>query len=452
MQKKMTTLGVFAVAGLAFLLAPDTAFAQRWRGAGPRLEGRGLDIGGGYYGSGYYGSGYYGSPYYSSPYYGSSYYSGYSYPSQYTSMYFSGDMEQARAENRVMLNIQAPAGANLWISDVFVGQGDGNRQFISPPLEYGRNYIYDVKASWMQDGRQMTSTRSFEFQGGQTNLNFDFFAQPVSAQPQGTPQYQSSYPPSRAVGEALAERMQDLNLTDAQEAKIADIRNESRPKIQEAGKELAAIVKEEAAKVRDVLTPEQKTKLDALKEERQEHRPEGLAARIAHLEDLDLTEDELAKIQAIRNEYRPKITKAMEGLSGILTAEQKRAREEGLKAGKKRSEVLASLNLTADQKQKVEAVCKDVGAIVKEELEKIKNVLTEEQQAKLPELRDERRDRVRDKWASRVVNFQDLNLTEDQKTKIQDIRKEFRPKVQDAGNKLRAEVREEVEAILAVIK
>src|SRR6516164_9664964 len=165
MQKKLMTLGVFAVAGLAFLLAPDTAFAQRWRGAGPRLEGRGLDIGGGYYGS----------PYYSSPYYGSSYYSGYSYPSQYTSMYFSGDMEQARAENRVMLNIQAPAGANLWISDVFVGQGDGNRQFISPPLEYGRNYIYDVKASWMQDGREMTSTRSFAFQGGQTNLNFDLF-------------------------------------------------------------------------------------------------------------------------------------------------------------------------------------------------------------------------------------------------------------------------------------
>jgi len=341
----------------------------------------------------------------------------------------------------------------LWISDVFVGQGDGSRQFISPPLENGRNYVYDVKASWMQDGREMTSTRSFAFQGGQTNLNFDFFqaAQPVSTQQQGTPQYQSSYSPSRA-GEGLAEGMQDLNLTDAQEAKIADIRNECRPKIQEAAKELAAIVKQEEEKVRDVLSPEQMTKLAAMKEERKEHRMEGLAARIAHLKDLDLTEDELAKIQAIRNEYRPKITKAMEGLNGILTAEQRNAREEALKAGKKRSEVLASLNLTADQKQKVEAVCKDVAAIVREELEKIKNVLTEEQQAKLPELRDERRDRVRDKWASRIVNFKDLNLTEDQRTKIQDIRQEFRPKVQDAGNKLRAEVREEVEAILAVIK
>ena len=33
-----------------------------------------------------------------------------------------------------------------------------------------------------------------------------------------------------------------------------------------------------------------------------------------------------------------------------------------------------------------------------------------------------------------------------------EIREEFRPKVQEAGNKLRATVREEVEAIVAVIK
>src|SRR6516164_8122272 len=43
----------------------------------------------------------------------------------------------------------------------------------------------------------------------------------------------------------LVERIQDLNLTDAQEAKIADIRKEYRPKIQEAAKEVAGVVKEE---------------------------------------------------------------------------------------------------------------------------------------------------------------------------------------------------------------
>ena len=38
---------------------------------------------------------------------------------------------------------------------------------------------------------------------------------------------------------ALAERIQDLNLTDEQETKIADIRKGYKPKVQEAGKELA---------------------------------------------------------------------------------------------------------------------------------------------------------------------------------------------------------------------
>jgi hypothetical protein len=38
----------------------------------------------------------------------------------------------------------------------------------------------------------------------------------------------------QAVGVVLAERIQDLNLTDEQEAKIADIRKEFRPRVQEA--------------------------------------------------------------------------------------------------------------------------------------------------------------------------------------------------------------------------
>jgi Spy/CpxP family protein refolding chaperone len=51
-----------------------------------------------------------------------------------------------------------------------------------------------------------------------------------------------------------------------------------------------------------------------------------------------------------------------------------------------------------------------------------------------------------------AANLRELNLTDDQKTKIAEIRKEFRPKVQEAGNKLRGTVREEMEAIMAVIK
>jgi Spy/CpxP family protein refolding chaperone len=249
-------------------------------------------------------------------------------------------------------------------------------------------------------------------------------------------------------GGVLGARVQDLNLTDDQKAKIADIRKEYRPKVQQAAKELSAVVKEEVEKVEGVLTPEQRTKLEADKEERQERRSQGLAERMAHVGELDLTDGEMEKIGEIRKEYRPKIEKALKELQGLLSDDQKKARQEALRAGEKRREVLESLKLTDEQKDKVQAVGKEVVALVREEMEKIRDVLTAEQKEKLQDLKEERKERVRD----RIANLKDLNLTDDQKAKIADIRKEYRPKVQEAGNKLRATVKEEVEAILAVIK
>jgi Spy/CpxP family protein refolding chaperone len=250
----------------------------------------------------------------------------------------------------------------------------------------------------------------------------------------------------------LGERLQDLKLTDEQEAKIADIRKDCGPRVQEARKELAGIVQEEVRKVQAVLTPEQREKLKTLREERREQREEGLAGRVAHLQQLDLTDAERTQIAEIRREYRPKIVKALDGLKGILTDEQRKTREAALKAGKKRREVIASLNLTDEQKEKVEAVAKEVGTLVREEMEKIRDVLSEGQKEKLQELQAERRERVRDRMAHRIANLRDLNLTDEQKTQITDIRKEYRPRVHEAGNKLRAAVREEVEMIIAVLK
>jgi Spy/CpxP family protein refolding chaperone len=258
--------------------------------------------------------------------------------------------------------------------------------------------------------------------------------------------------PAQRERERLGERLQDLNLTDEQEAKIADIRKECRPEVQKAAKELAAVAREELDKIRKVLTPEQQQKLRAFAEERREHRLEGLCERVAHLRELDLTDAEVAKIQEIRKELRPKIEKAMEGLRGTLTAEQRQARDEALKAGKRRKEVLAAMKLTDEQKQKAQAVGKEVAALVREELGQMRDVLTAEQKEKLAELKDERHDRVRDRLAHRIANAKELNLTEEQKAQIQEVRKEYRPKVHEAGNKFRAAVRDEATQILAVIK
>jgi Spy/CpxP family protein refolding chaperone len=252
--------------------------------------------------------------------------------------------------------------------------------------------------------------------------------------------------------ESLAERLQDLNLTDDQEARIAEIRKECGPEVKKAAKELATVDREELTKVRAVLTADQKEKLKDLKEERKERRAECLAHRIAHLQELDLTEAERTKIAEIRKEFHPKVVKAMEGLKGLLSAEQREAREESLKAGKKRREVIASLKLTDAQKEKVEAIGKEVCGLVREEMEKIRDMLTETQKEKLQAFKGERRAHVRDRMAHRIANLESLNLTKDQASKIAEIRQEYRPKVQEAGNKLRAAIREEVHKIIGAIK
>jgi Spy/CpxP family protein refolding chaperone len=252
--------------------------------------------------------------------------------------------------------------------------------------------------------------------------------------------------------ERMAETMADLNLTDEQETKIADVRKENRPKIQEAAKELAALVKDEVEKVREVLTAEQKEKLRAFKEERKERRIEGLAARICHLRDLDVTDAEIAQIEEIREGVRPKVESLMKDLSRVLTDEQREAREKALKAGESRREVRESLNLSGEQREKVESIGKELVGVVRDELEKMRSVLSSEQQEQLATGKEERKDRVRDRLACAIVNFNDLGLTDEQKTKIGAIRQEFRPKVQEAGNKLRAAIREEVSQVLSVIR
>jgi Spy/CpxP family protein refolding chaperone len=205
-------------------------------------------------------------------------------------------------------------------------------------------------------------------------------------------------------------------------------------------------------KIGDVLTAEQKQKLQELREERKEHREQCVAHTIASLKEMDLTDGEMTKIGDIRTEYRPKIEKALKELEDLLTDAQRKARKEALDAGKNRREVLAALNLTDVQKEKVATVAKEVRDLVREEMEKIRDVLTAEQKEKLQELREERKEQVRDRRAHRIENLKELNLSDEQKTKIADIRKECRPKVHEANNKLRAAVREEMEQIVSVIK
>ena len=245
--------------------------------------------------------------------------------------------------------------------------------------------------------------------------------------------------------------VQDLDVTDEQEAKIAEIRRESRAKVEEAAKTYRALVKEQVDKISAVLTEEQRQKIQELKEERPERRERCLAHTIASLNELDLTDAEMTKIGEIRQEFRPKMERVTKQLEGLLSDAQKTARAEAQKAGKTRRELLASLALTDDQQGKLRTAAKEANALVKEEMEKIRDVLTASQRETLQDLREERKEHARDRLAHRIANLKDLNLTDDQKAKIESIRQEYRSKIHEAGNRLRASVRDEVEKIAAVI-
>ena len=250
----------------------------------------------------------------------------------------------------------------------------------------------------------------------------------------------------------LVVSIQDIDLSDEQEAEIAAIRKEYRPKIEESAKELKSLVKEEVDGIRNVFTPEQRPKIQAIIEERKDFREESLAHKIAGLKELDLTETELAKIAEIRKEYRPKIDEAAKQLENLLTDTQKEARKEAIKDDKPRREVLKVLNLTSAQTSELENNAKELKDLVGSEMSKLRGVLTAGQKETLQDLRAERREMVRDRLAHQIANLKDLNLTEQQKESLMNIRQEFRPKIQEAGNALRTEIGEEVGKIVAVLK
>jgi len=204
--------GALFLAGAMVFLTPELAQAQRFgmsRGGGWRGGGYG---GGGWYGGGYargyyggYRGGFYGSqPYYGSysgsqPYYGS--YSGYqpSYGSYYSSPHY-GDYGQstwsspqyyatpsysvpydqgtpsyssgytpgaaAASNTTAHVTVRAPANARVWIGGWETPNTGAVREFDSPPLTPGKQYTYEVKAQWDQNGRMMNQTQQVDVSAG----------------------------------------------------------------------------------------------------------------------------------------------------------------------------------------------------------------------------------------------------------------------------------------------
>jgi uncharacterized protein (TIGR03000 family) len=182
-----------ALALLALLVTAGVSHAQP---AGPQGMGwiSGGSQGSSYGGGGYGGASYAAPSYYSAPgaYYapaagtpvGTGYQSFYYAPQQagttgYQSFYppqpGSDSFGTLANRNRnVRVNVTLPANAQISFDGTNAGQATGTfRQFTSPPIAAGQDYAYDVKVSWMQDGKEMTQTRHVVVHSGDViNLTF----------------------------------------------------------------------------------------------------------------------------------------------------------------------------------------------------------------------------------------------------------------------------------------
>jgi uncharacterized protein (TIGR03000 family) len=203
---KQRLAGPALLGAAALLLLPATGSAQFFRGmgwVGPRVGygpyfgaynygyspytwGTGMYSGYGYgyqpWGynaySYYPGSGYdYGGTYnpgytwtnnpgYTGNYYTPGYYSGYTTPAyrgtdSYGGSYSYGTPSRPQARDTALVNVRVPTGeAEVWIEGKKTQQQGTWREFVSPPLDPSKNYTYDVRARWTEDGRNVERTRS----------------------------------------------------------------------------------------------------------------------------------------------------------------------------------------------------------------------------------------------------------------------------------------------------
>jgi uncharacterized protein (TIGR03000 family) len=132
------------------------------------VSGRGF--GRGFYGGGFYGAGYYypgvGAGIYPQTTVNNSYYT---YPggSAYSPDEGAGgpnDMPPGPNPNKpddmahILLNV--PAGAEVWFNGAKTSQTGTEREFVSPTLVPGKEYTYEVRVRWRENGEVKERTRT----------------------------------------------------------------------------------------------------------------------------------------------------------------------------------------------------------------------------------------------------------------------------------------------------
>jgi uncharacterized protein (TIGR03000 family) len=223
LRKMFSYGGMLLLAGTAILVMPNSGWAHGGGHGGGGHFG-GVHVGGahfgGYHGGVYHGGFHYGHPhaYYNHygyyhhyyPHYGYQYhhyypYYGFYYPYYYNLGYFGAygatpsytdDFTivtppatsnqsfyadaTAEPDTSAHITVNVPEGARLWFEGKLTTSTGPIRYFHSPPLTPGSQYHYKVRASWNENGHEVTQTQQVKVTSG-AHINVDFPLPPKSA-------------------------------------------------------------------------------------------------------------------------------------------------------------------------------------------------------------------------------------------------------------------------------
>ena len=85
----------------------------------------------------------------------------------------SGYYAPETPDNSARVRVFLPPDAKLWIGGEETTKGGEERTFTSPALIAGKSYTYQIKAVWMQDGKQVEKTQKVKVQANETsNVTF----------------------------------------------------------------------------------------------------------------------------------------------------------------------------------------------------------------------------------------------------------------------------------------
>jgi uncharacterized protein (TIGR03000 family) len=183
-------VGLAALGLVALLVVMPEPAAARSFGIG-RIGGFGRFHGWGFRGFGWRGHGLSGwhrfprfyhrgwrADYY--PYAGASYYypdtayypeAGASYSDPHTAYY---PPEPADDGNAVTIRMTVPSGARVYFDGAATSQTGADRAFVSPPLTPGREYVYQIRVQWEENGKTLERNRKVKVHAGdRINLTID---------------------------------------------------------------------------------------------------------------------------------------------------------------------------------------------------------------------------------------------------------------------------------------